>query len=496
MNAPSIEYSLILPMLIVFGAAVTSVAIEAAVGRRRRYLTQLTVCAIALISALSAVIVLAGTRQQALMGAVAVDGPALFAQGVILVVSLLAVSLISEGRVRAFTAQGAAVPGSDAERAAERAGAVQTAVFPLLMFTIGGMLLFAAAGDLLTMFVALEVFSLPLYLLCGLARRRRVLSQEAALKYFLLGAFSSAIFLYGVALLYGATGSLSLTAIGEQVTRTPTVLVGVGLLAVGVLFKVGAIPFHSWVPDVYQGAPTAVVAFMSAATKVAAFAAMLRMFSVALPDLQSDWRPVLSVIAALTMVMGAVLAVSQTDITRLLAYSAVTQAGFLLVGVVAFSSSGVSSTLIYLAVYGVCVLGAFAVVEVVGETTDISRWAGLGRHRPALAGTFALFLLALAGIPLTSGFVGKLAVFQAAAAGGAALLVVVGVLASAVVAFVYARVILLMFFTEPPADAATVVRGSRMTELTITVAATITLAVGVLPQPLLDLAVGAGEFVR
>ncbi|MGB3481455.1 MAG: NADH-quinone oxidoreductase subunit NuoN [Mycobacterium sp.] len=500
--APTVEYSVVAPMLLVFGTAVAAVAVEAAVGPRRRFGVQLVMCAAALVAALITVIALAGTHQRAVMGALAIDGPALFAQGLILVVALLVLLLIAQGRSGGLTPQGAAIPGSADEQAALRAGAVQTAVFPLLMFAVGGMMLFPAADDLLTMFVALEVFSLPLYVLCGLARRRRVLSQEAALKYFLLGAFSSAFFLYGIAMLYGATGTMSLAGIGAHVERTPTVLLGVGLLTVGVLFKIGAIPFHAWIPDVYQGAPTSVTAFMAAATKIAAFGAMLRIFYVALPELRDDWRPVLSGVAMLTMVLGAVFAVGQTDMKRLLGYSAVAQAGFLMLGVVAANAAGITSTLFYLAAYGVCVIGAFAVVGLVRtadgsgeEASEISSWAGLGRRSPMLALAFALFLLAFAGIPLTSGFAGKFAVFQAAADGGAVLLVVVGVLASAVAAVVYARVILLMFFSEPAADAPHIVMPSRLTAVAITAAAAVTLAVGILPQPLLDLADRAGGFV-
>ena len=337
-----------------------------------------------------------------------------------------------------------------AEKQAARAGFIQTEVFPLTMFAIGGMLLFPASDDLLTIFIALEVFSLPLYLLCGLARRRRLLSQEAALKYFLLGAFSSAFFLYGIALLYGYAGTLTLAGIGDAVEKgsgeESLALVGVALLSVGLLFKVGAVPFHSWIPDVYQGAPTPITAFMAAATKIAAFGAMLRIFHVALPDFAADWRPVLSAVAILTMIAAAVLTVTQTDIKRLLAYSAVANAGFILIGVIAANQAGLSSTMFYLVAYGFSTMGAFAVISLIrnaegDEENDISRWAGLGRRSPLVPAVLALFLLAMAGIPLTSGFVSKFAVFKAGLAEGATVLVVVGVLSSAIAAFAYARVI-------------------------------------------------------
>jgi NADH-quinone oxidoreductase subunit N len=496
-------------MLIVFGIAVAGVVVEAFVPRDRRYRVQLVLSVAALATALAAVIMLAGTKHAAVAGAVAVDGPALFLQGVILLVGLLAVLLIAERGpstgLEGFTPQASAVPGSVAQLEATEAKIIQTEVFPLTMFAVGGMLLFPAANDLLTMFIALEVFSLPLYLLCGLARHRRVLSQEAALKYFLLGAFSSAFFLYGAAMLYGFCGTLSLTGVGDAITagsgNVSLAIVGAGLLSVGILFKVGAVPFHSWVPDVYQGAPTPITAFMAAATKIAAFGAMLRIFYVALPGLRDDWRPILWAIAILTMVAGSVLVVTQTDIKRMLAYSAVAQVGFILMGVIAANAAGISSTLFYLVVYGPSALGAFTIVTLVragggAEDTDIARWAGLGRRAPLLGAAFALFLLAFAGVPLTGGFVSKFAVFTAAAEGGAVPLVIVGVIASAVAAFAYARVILLMFFAPPPDDRPQVVAPSSATGAAIVVAVAATVLFGILPQPMLDLAESAGAFLR
>ena len=523
MPTPSVEYGLLSPMLIVFGVAVAGVLVEAFLPRQRRYAAQLVLSLGGLAAAFVAVVVLAGqlrgtAGRTAVLGAVAVDAPALFLQGTILLVGILGVLLIAERRVSvevdsddgaqgldAFTPQASAIAGSVAEKLATKAGVVQTEVFPLTLFAVGGMLLFPAADDLLTMFIALEVLSLPLYLLCGLARRQRLLSQEAALKYFLLGAFSSAFFLYGVALLYGYAGTLRLGGIADAVAagsgKTSLALIGTGLLLVGVLFKVGAVPFHSWIPDVYQGAPTPITAFMAAATKVAAFGAMLRIFYVALPGLHDDWRPVLWAVAILTMVVGTVTAVTQTDVKRMLAYSAVAHSGFILTGVIAGNNAGLSATLFYLFAYGFSTLGAFAVVNLVRnaageEDTAMSRWAGLGRRFPIVGSVFSLFLLAFAGIPLTSGFVSKFAVFKAAGQGGAIPLVVVGVIASAVAAYFYVRVIVLMFFTEPPDDAPTVVVPSVLSTAAVTVTAAITLALGALPQPLLDLANAADHFLR
>lgn len=520
MNPPSIEYGQLSPMLIVLGVAVAGVLIEAFLPRAQRYIAQLTVSLGGLLAAFIAVLLLGrdlrgGTGQSVVSGAVAVDPVTLFLQGTILLIGVLGVLLLGERRaptvpdgnatgLDAFTSQASAVPGSIAEKTAIKAGLAQTEIFPLTMFSIAGMLLFPAAGDLLTMFVALEVLSLPLYLMCGLARRGRLLSQEAALKYFLLGAFSSAFFLYGSALLYGATGTLRLaeiaTAIQAGSENINLALLGAGLVAVGVLFKVGAVPFHSWIPDVYQGAPTPLTAFMAAGTKVAAFGAMLRIFYVAVPALHPDWRPILWAIAILTMVVGTLTAVTQTDVKRMLAYSAVAHAGFILTGVIAGGHPGLSATLFYLFAYGFSTIGAFAVVSVVrksdgAEETDTARWAGLGRRYPLVGVVFSLFLLAFAGIPLTSGFVSKFAVFKAAGQGGAIPLVVVGVLASAVAAYFYVRVIVQMFFTEAPEDAPEIVAPSSLSVAAITVTAVITFALGALPQPLLDLADQAARFL-
>jgi NADH-quinone oxidoreductase subunit N len=354
------------------------------------------------------------------------------------------------------------------------------------------------------LFVALEVLSLPLYLLCGLARRRRLLSQEAAVKYFLLGAFSSAFFLYGLALLYGYTGSISLDAIRTSAlsgTHNDTLLIlGLGLLSVGLLFKIGAAPFHSWIPDVYQGAPTPITAFMGSATKVAAFGALLRVYYVSFAGLGWDWRPVAWAVAILTMVVGSIFAITQTDVKRMLAYSSVAHAGFILVGVIALNRAGLSGSLFYLLAYGLTTIGAFGILTLVrdpdGEATHLSRWAGLGRQSPLVAGVFALFLLALAGIPLTSGFTGKFAVFSAAVSGGATPLVVVGAIASAMAAFFYVRVIVMMFFAEPVADGPVVVIPGGATATALAVAAAVTVVLGVFPQPVLDLANHAVPFLR
>ncbi|WP_433891722.1 NADH-quinone oxidoreductase subunit NuoN [Streptomyces sp. CA-111067] len=527
--APHIEYAQLSPVLIVFGVAMVGILFEAFLPRRQRYMAQVVLAVLGLAAAFAAVVALAekgygGSKAHiAAMGAVAVDGPALFLQGTILLVSIVAVFTFAERRldpkahglhVDSFAAQGSAVPGGDQEKAAVRAGFTTTEVFPLLMFAVGGMLVFPAANDLLTLFVALEVFSLPLYILCALARRNRLMSQEAAVKYFLLGAFSSAFLLFGIALLYGYSGTVTYSGISSVIDGTAQMtpalasttgndallLIGMAMVGVGLLFKVGAVPFHMWTPDVYQGAPTPVTGFMAAATKVAAFGALLRLLYVVLPGMRWDWRPVMWGIAIVTMVIGAVIAVTQTDVKRLLAYSSVAHAGFILAGVIATSPDGVSSVLFYLGAYSFVTLGAFAVVTLVrdgnGEATHLSRWAGLGRRSPLVAAVFAVFLLAFAGIPLTSGFAGKFAVFKAAAQGGAMPLVIVGVISSAIAAFFYVRVIVLMFFSEPKPDGPSVAVPSPLTSVAIAIGVAVTLVLGLAPQYFLDLADKAGVFVR
>ncbi|WP_407555731.1 NADH-quinone oxidoreductase subunit NuoN [Streptomyces sp. Pv4-95] len=528
--APHIEYAQLSPTLIVLGAAVVGVLFEAFLPRRSRYYAQLLLSVVALAAGFAAVIGLAAggfgssKAHVAAMGAIAVDGPALFLQGTILLVSLVAVFTFAERRldpaahgkrVDSFAAQAAAVPGGQAERAAVKAGFTTTEVFPIALFAVGGMLVFPAANDLLTLFIALEVFSLPLYILCALARRQRLLSQEAAVKYFLLGAFSSAFLLFGIALLYGYSGTVTYAGIAEVVAdgakqidpalagtmgNDALLLIGAALVLMGLLFKVGAVPFHMWTPDVYQGAPTPVTGFMAAATKVAAFGALLRLLYVVLPGMRWDWRPVMWGVAIVTMLGGAIVAITQTDIKRLLAYSSIAHAGFILAGVIATSEDGVSSVLFYLAAYSFVTLGAFAVVTLVrdagGEATHLSKWAGLGRRSPLVAAVFAVFLLAFAGIPLTSGFAGKFAVFKAAAQSGAGWLVVVGVLSSAIAAFFYIRVIVLMFFSEPKADGPTVAVPSPLTTTAIAIGVAVTLVLGLAPQYFLDLAGQAGVFVR
>ena len=505
LKLPSIDYAAITPMLVLFGAACLGVLVEAFAPRPMRYRLQVPLTLAGLVAGLVVIIAVAGRRLTTAGDAIAVDGPALFLQGSVIVLGIVAVLLIAERSLErggAFVSRASVTAGTPADRAqAEEPGA--TEVYPLVLFALGGMMLFVSANDLLTLFVALEVFSLPLYLLCGLARRRRLLSQEAAVKYFLLGAFSSAFFLYGVALLYGYAGSVQLAGLRQAVEagkgNSTLLTLGLAMLAVGLLFKAAAVPFHVWTPDVYQGAPTPITALMAACTKVAAFGALLRVFTVGFPLGTFDWRPVLIVIAIATMMIGAILAVTQTDIKRLLAYSSIANAGYVLTGVLALSKDGVAGTMFYLVAYGFAVLAAFGVITLVrdadGEATHLARWAGLGRRSPLFAALFTFLMLAFAGIPLTSGFTSKFAVFSAALDAHQVLLVIVGVLSSAIIAFPYLRVVVLMYLSEPAEDTPTVSVPGALTAASLAIGVLATALLGVLPSSVLALALRAAGFV-
>jgi NADH-quinone oxidoreductase subunit N len=501
--APSLNYAQLAPMLIVLAGALIGVLIEAFAPRASRFSSQLFITLFALVASLAALFqVRDQSSVDAAMGSVAFDGAGVLFQASILVIAVLAVFLIADQEN--FTALAASVPGSDEEREAVQADLRVTEVFPLTLFAIAGMLLFPVASDLITLFVALEMLSLPLYLMAGLSRRRRLMSQEAALKYFLLGAFASAFFLLGIAYLYGYSRSITLSGIQESVVggagNDVFLLLGVAFISVGLLFKVGAVPFHAWSPDVYQGAPTAITGFMAAATKVAAFGAILRIFYVSFANAEWQWRPAMVVIAIITMVFGSVVAITQRDVKRMLAYSSIAHAGFLLAGVIALSKSGLEASIFYLFAYGVATVGAFGIVTLVrdssGEVGDLNRWSGLGKRSPLLASTFALFLLAFAGIPLTSGFIGKFSIFSAAYESGSTSILIAGVLSSAIAAFFYIRVIVLMFFKDSVEDGTSVIIPSALTTITITVSAAVTLILGIYPAPLINFIATTATFIR
>jgi NADH-quinone oxidoreductase subunit N len=519
LSAPPIDYAAIAPLLIVLGAACVAVLVEAFLPRHQRWPAQVALAVAALGGAGLALGLYAGSGPDGvttLADAVAVDRPTLFLWGALLALGLASVLLIADrsvepgGAILASAATRAAVGGGTSELteppqdrsygAPGLAPTMQTEVFPFTLFALGGMMTFVAANDLLTMFVALEVLSLPLYLMCGLARRRRLLSQEAAVKYFLLGAFASAFFLYGLALIYGYAGSVRFTEIAEAAVgsaRSDALLLGgLALLVVGLMFKGSVGPFHTWTPDVYQGAPTPVTAFMAACTKIAAFGGIVRVLHVAFGDTRWEWRGVLWAVAIASMAIGAVLGLTQTDIKRMIAYSSVAHAGFLLLGAMAITDEGVSGTLFYLLAYGFTTIAVFGVISLVrdadGEATHLSQWAGLARRSPVVAGVMTFLLLALAGIPLTSGFTAKFAVFAAALGDGMAPLVVIALIASAVAAFFYVRVIVLMYFSEPAADGPTVTVPGAFTTAAITLGVIVTLLLGIAPTLALNWAAGGG----
>jgi NADH-quinone oxidoreductase subunit N len=509
-SAPSISMAALAPFLFVFGAAAAGVLVEAFAPRDDRQPVQVAVALVGTIGGFVSTLLLAGTKEVTAGGALAVDGAALFLEATLTGLGALSILLFAERALdparSAFVAAAAVPVGSPRDAELLTSTRVQTEVYPLAMFAIGGMMLFGASNDLLIMFVALEVLSLPLYLMSGLARRRRLLSQEAAVKYFLLGAFASAFFLYGLALVYGATGSVRLSGIRASVASGGSgalLVLGLALLIVGLMFKASVAPFHTWTPDVYQGAPTPVTAFMGACTKVAAFGAILRLLYVGFGTDVWTWRPLVYGIAIVSMVVGSVLGLTQTDLKRMLAYSSIAHAGFLLTGVIGIGAGGtgqgLAATLFYLLTYGITTLGSFAVLTLVrdgdGEATHLSQWAGLGQRSPLTAAVMSLFLLALAGIPLTSGFTAKFAVFRAAIQDGAWPLVLVAVLCSAIAAFFYLRVIVLMYFSPPAADGPTVGVPGLPTTLVLAICATATLVLGIVPGAVLDLARSAAIFV-
>jgi NADH-quinone oxidoreductase subunit N len=328
--------------------------------------------------------------------------------------------------------------------------------YALLLFACSGMSLMAASGDLILTFLGLEILSIATYILAGF-KRNDIRSNESSLKYFLLGSFASAVLLYGIALIYGGTGSTNYQTIRQlallQGSVQATTMIGMALLLVGFGFKIALVPFHSWVPDVYEGAPTPITAFMAVGPKAAGFAALLRVLLQAFPFLVRDWSAVLWLLAILTMTLGNVVAVRQTNVKRMLAYSAIAHAGYILVGIVAGTDAGFSAVLFYLVVYTVMNLLAFSIILSFSRKGDshvqLDDYAGLARRAPFAAAALALALISLAGIPLTGGFMGKLYLFSAAIQRGYIGLAVIGVLNSVVSVFYYFRVMIYMYMKEP-----------------------------------------------
>jgi NADH-quinone oxidoreductase subunit N len=436
---PTLVFQPILPELLLAGGAIVGMLYEAFARRSSRAI-HLAIAFVGLIGAAAAAIRLwdwTGDRT-VLGGAVAADRFAVVATVVLVAAAAFGCLFYAHGAGRA-----------DAMWRGE--------FFPLVLFATTGMVLMAAANDLIVVFLALEILSLALYVLTGLGGRR---GGEAAMKYFLLGAFSSAFFLYGVAMAYGATSSTKIpdvvSALAGQTGSQAIALLAMGFLAIGFGFKVSAAPFHMWTPDVYQGAPTPVVAYMSAATKVAAFFALVRVFDVALQPLTTSWTPVIYAISLLSAIVGSVLAVAQRDVKRMLAYSSVAHAGFILAALTSPDVIGIRAAMFYLIAYTVMTVGAFGLTALVAVRThdpdSYESYDGLAQRSPGLAALLTIFLLSLAGIPPTVGFIAKVTVFGAAIRAGNWPLALVCMLASVIAAYAYLRVVVRMYFRRPAGE--------------------------------------------
>jgi NADH-quinone oxidoreductase subunit N len=418
-----------------------------------------------------------GHARRVIANAIVVDGYSVFFI-VMIVATVILAALLADGYL-------------------EREGLSGAEFYALMLMSASGAMLMASANDLIVVFLGLEVLSIALYILAGI-QQRRAESQEAAIKYFVLGAFSSAFFLYGIALVYGATGSTNLTDIAAFLANNTifqgVLLAGFALLLVGLGFKVAAVPFHMWTPDVYQGAPTPVTGFMAALAKAAGFSALLRVFVSTFGSYRLDWQPIVWGLAVLSLVVGSVLAVVQTDVKRMLAYSSIAHAGYVLVGLQAATDRGVAGALFYLFTYAFMVVGSFGVVTLVAgrgdDRHDLDSYRGLSSRRPLLALTFTIFLLAQAGVPLTSGFLAKFYVISAAVEAHSYALAIIAMLAAVIAAFFYLRIIVVMYMapTEEEAAAAAPLTIPLGAGASLTAAVLFTLVVGFLPAAVFDFA--------
>lgn len=433
------DFYTFLPNILLVAWACVLLLVDLFIPKQRKGITAL-LAAFGLAIVMGIVLAQAGREMTAFNGMIIVDGFSVFLSLLFLTSGLLGIA-IAYGYLK-------------------RMGIERGEYYTLMLFSISGMLLMAQASDLIVIFLGLELLSIPLYILAAWARPRQE-SEEAGIKYFLLGAFATGFVVYGIAMTFGATGSTQLSGIiatiasGEAVTSL--LLVGAALLLVGFGFKVAAVPFHMWTPDVYQGAPTSVTGFMAVGAKAAGFAALLRIFVSAFPTLTIDLIPVLWALAAVTMIFGNLIAIAQTDIKRLLAYSSIAHAGYILMAFVSFGNpevahDSVASTLFYLVAYAVTSFGAWAMVialeKAEGKGLEINDYAGLGRKYPALAAAMTVFMLSLTGIPPTLGLIGKLYLFRTVVEGGFIGLAVIGVLTSLVSAYYYLRVVVVMYMRE------------------------------------------------
>jgi NADH-quinone oxidoreductase subunit N len=469
------ELFLLIPQLILLAAAAALMLMEPfgrAAGRRR--LGLVTVAAVA--AAAYALQLQWGLAPRSIGGGmIRIDGFSLFFQWLFLVIAGLSAVLSADFN--------------------QREGIDRGEYYALLLTACSGMSLAAMSEDLILTFIGIEILSLSTYILAGF-KRRDIASGESSLKYFLLGSFATAILLYGIALVYGATGSTEYQAIRASAAlegEIPALLVpGLGLLLVGVGFKIGLVPFHSWIPDVYEGAPSPVTAFMAVGPKAAGIAALMRILAEALPGLAPDWTRILWLLAVLTMTLGNAAALVQSNIKRMLAYSAIAQAGYILVGVVVHTREGFTAALFYLVVYTVMSLVAFGVVLALSGRGDrrvhLDDYAGLGRRAPYAAAAMGITLLALAGIPLTGGFMGKFYLFGSAVQAGFVGLAVIAVLNSVLSVFYYFRVLVCMYMKEAPEGTADADPISRPVAAVLAIGVLLILWLGVSPDRFLALA--------
>jgi NADH-quinone oxidoreductase subunit N len=464
-------FDAVIPVICVTLAGLVVMLAEAFRGRGERMpLGGLAV--IGLVGAGAASVLLWG-RNTSSFGVMTADNFALFVNLVIVVVGIFTVLFSSQ------TVDRDRLPSGE--------------YYATLLFAIVGMMLMAQSTDLLLIFLALETMSIAVYVLTGI-RRDQVQSTEAAFKYFLLGAFASSFFLYGIAFLYGVAGSTSLDRVGsviaaQSMSGNPMILLGVGLLLVGFGFKIAAVPFHMWSPDVYEGAPALVTGFMSTGVKAAAMAAFARVFLSALEPMIADWAPVLWVVAAATMIVGTVVGVAQTSLKRMLAYSSIAHGGYLLLGILAGSDVGKAAILYYLAAYALTNLGAFGIIALLGSreraNDDLRDYAGLWQTHPVLAALMTMFLLSLGGFPPTAGFIAKWYVFSAAVGAGYYGLAVIGVLSSVVSVYFYLRIVVMMYMSERDARPVPApVTGVALAGLALSLAGVLYL--GILPAQVMD----------
>jgi NADH-quinone oxidoreductase subunit N len=479
---PSIDWFALTPLLILLGGGLVLLVTAALTPRWPKHLYAAATCAIGVATVVVALVQwvrISNHGAKFLIGnSLSYDHFSIF--GIITIcIGLILASMVTDDFVRREGMDGPEIYGL------------------YLTAAIGGIVM-VMSNDLIVLFLGLETLSISLYVLAA-SNRKRVESQEAGIKYFVLGGFSSAFFLYGIALIYGGTGSTNFNKILTAFDSVPVhrkdsfVLVGVALLLVGLSFKVAAVPFHFWTPDVYQGSPTPVTAFMASVGKTGAFAAMLRVLVIALPNWKDDWRPVVWMIAVLTLIVGSVLAVVQTNVKRMLAYSSIAHAGFILIGVeaaghaAASSRRGMPSSMLYLLLYSVLVIGTFAIVTVVGRTgdaaTDLGSFRGLAKQKPLLALALTVFLLAQAGVPLTSGFIAKFGVIQAAVDQHSYAIAVIAMVSAVIAAFLYLRILINVWLapTESGDDTREAVRVPILTGCAIALCVAFTLYVGFNP---------------